>query len=371
MFCCRWCRVGCLLSNHHQKSVIRSLSKMDKPISDRDHIRHCILYEFDRGSKGTEAHSNICNTYGDIVAVKTIREWYSRFRSGNRSLENQPRSGRPIVFDNDALRQAIEEDPRQTIEDLSARLGATLSTVKRHLHEIGKVCRAGVWVPHDLTPEQKINRLTICNFLLAKNSREAFLKRIITSDEKFVLYENPRRQSQWLSPGQAPIPTPKGDLHPRKILLCVWWDYRGIIYFELLPQGKTVTAAVYCAQLDRLHKQLLIKRPALVNRNLVVYHCDNARGHTAKITQQKLRDFKWEVLPQPPYSPDLSPSDYHLFRSLEHFLSGKKFKDEDSLRSALSQFFDSKDPSFYQEGIEDLVKRWSVVADNNGEYFTD
>ena len=84
-----------------------------------------------------------------------------------------------------------------------------------------------------------------------------------------------------------------------------------------------------------------------------------------------MRGFGWETLPHPAYSPDIAPSDYYLFRSLQHFLSGKTFVDTNAIRLALAEYFDSKSASFYEEGIKDLVRRWGVVADNGGEYIID
>jgi [histone H3]-lysine36 N-dimethyltransferase SETMAR len=68
--------------------------------------------------------------------------------------------------------------------------------------------------------------------------------------------------------------------------------------------------------LERLNEALIQKRPALINRKRVILQHDNARPHSSKKTQQKIKNLGWEVLPYPPYSPYIAPFDYHLFRSL-------------------------------------------------------
>ncbi|GFU36090.1 histone-lysine N-methyltransferase SETMAR [Trichonephila clavipes] len=59
---------------------------------------------------------------------------------------------------------------------------------------------------------------------------------------------------------------------------------------------------------------------------------DNAWPHTVLVTKALLTQFKWKVLDHPPYSPDLVPSDFHLFRYLKSHLGGKSFHDDDDLR---------------------------------------
>jgi histone-lysine N-methyltransferase SETMAR len=56
------------------------------------------------------------------------------------------------------------------------------------------------------------------------------LEQIITGDEKWVTYVNVTQKGQWLGPGQKPEPDPEGDLHPKKQMLSVWWDFQGIIH---------------------------------------------------------------------------------------------------------------------------------------------
>ena len=80
-------------------------------------------------------------------------------------------------------------------------------------------------------------------------------------------------------------------------------DYKGIVYFELLPSNRTINSVVYIEQLTKLNDAVEEKRPELTNRKGVVFHRDDARPHTSLVTLQKLLEFGWDVLPQPPYSP--------------------------------------------------------------------
>ena len=88
-------------------------------------------------------------------------------------------------------------------------------------------------------------------------------------------------------------------------------------------------------------------------------------GHSAKIIGA------WDVLPHPPYSPDLAPSDYFLFRSLQNSLNGKNFNNDDDIKSYLIQFFANKNHKFYERGIMMLLERWQKVVDQNGQHITE
>lgn len=341
---------------------------MDKKI----HIRHCILFAFDRGLSGLAAAEEICKVYGeDAVTKRTCNRWFERFRSGERSLEDEPRSGRPSEIDNEELNSELKTNPRQTTRELADKFGCSHTTIEYHLHEMGKVQKLGIWVPHQLTLDNLNQRVTICNSLLSRLNVDPFLDRMITGDEKWVLYLNVRRKRQWLDPAEEPLRDAKPDLHQKKVLLCIWWDIRGVIYFELLDSNTTIKADVYSYQLMQVQEALMEKRPGLVNRKGVILLHDNARPHVAKLTQQKIKELEWEVLPHPPYSPDLAPTDYHLFRSLHYYLAEKKYDEDSDIKSDLTAFFASKSPGFYEEGIKQLPNRWAMVVCTEGEYVID
>jgi len=70
----------------------------------------------------------------------------------------------------------------------------------------------------------------------------------------------------------------------------------------------------------------------------------------------------------PPYSPDLAPSDYHLFLRLKKFLGCKRFDDDDDLTDAVQKWLTSQAAAFYEEGIQKLVPRYDKCLNIRGEY---
>lgn len=82
----------------------------------------------------------------------------------------------------------------------------------------------------------------------------------------------------------------------------------------------------------------------------------------------KLNDLRFELLPHPPYSPDLAPSDFYLFADLKKMLQGQRFGSDDEIIAATEAYFEAKDKSFYKKGIESLEKRWNDCIAIEGDY---
>ena len=89
--------------------------------------------------------------------------------------------------------------------------------------------------------------------------------------------------------------------------------------------------------------------------------------HSAAQTQELITSFKWEQK-DPLYSPDLVPSDYHLFLHLKRFLGGKRFDDDNDLKDAVEKWLTSQVAAFYEEDIQKLVPRYNKCLNNGGEY---
>jgi len=68
------------------------------------------------------------------------------------------------------------------------------------------------------------------------------------------------------------------------------------------------------------------------------------------------------------HSPDLAPSDFHLFLYLKKFLGGKRFDDDDDLKDAVQKRLTSLAVAFYEEGTQKLVPRYDKCLNNGGGY---
>ena len=77
----------------------------------------------------------------------------------------------------------------------------------------------------------------------------------------------------------------------------------------------------------------------------MLFHQDNAPCQQSITMMIKLPELHFELLPHPPYSPDLAPSDYWLFADLKRMLQGKSFSSQEVI-SETETYFDAKNKSF-------------------------
>lgn len=71
------------------------------------------------------------------------------------------------------------------------------------------------------------------------------------------------------------------------------------------------------------------------------------------------------------HPPDIAPTDFHLFKSLQNYLSGAKLTGPEDAKNEVTSFLDSKDQEFFKCGIYKLVERWTDVIANDGDYIDD
>ena len=137
----------------------------------------------------------------------------------------------------------------------------------------------------------------------------------------------------------------KGWFSPKEgDAMCV--DWKGVLYYDLLPENLAVNSKKYCSHLNQLRAALDEKWPDFVNRKHIMFHQNNARPHVCLMTRQNLLQFGWEVVIYMFYAPDIAPLNSHLFQFLHNSLNGKNFNSLEDCKSLLEQFFAQKDKKF-------------------------
>ncbi|GBM03214.1 hypothetical protein AVEN_142515-1 [Araneus ventricosus] len=119
------------------------------------------------------------------------------------------------------------------------------------------------------------------------------------------------------------------------------------------------------ATLTKLKSVIRLKSTGLFRRG-VLFLDNNARPNTARDTKEHIRRPGWERLDDSAYSPDLSPSDFHLFPALKSALSGRAEAVKNILRT-LGTDQRTNEP-FYQDGFSKLISQYDKCINVGGEY---
>ena len=323
-------------------------------------MREALLFCFNLKKSAAESHWMLVEAYGDnALSETTCRDWFCRFNDDLMSVKK--RENRPRKVEDCQLQDSFGRGRYPIAKNACWAIGCFSSS---HFH--AATCHEEGSKENGCRMNWTIGRWSdakTCQILLARQKRKSFLHRIVTG-EKWIYFQNPKRKKSWIDPAQPSTSSSRPNRFGRKTMLCVWWDQEGVIYYELLKPSETVNAHRY-QQLIKLHHALREKRPHYWKRydKLIFLH-DNAPSHTSTMVQN-LEILNWEVLPHPAYSPDLAPSDYHLFSSIGHALAKRHFDFYD-VRKWLDEWFASKDEEFFWY-TQIAWKMGKIVSE--GKYF--
>ena len=380
-----WCTVSAPLMNALLNTTD---SKMATPIKDwsKLEVRAVVRFLFSKGTKPSEIHKQIAETYGEgAMSRSRVYQWCTWFGEGRTSLDDEPKSDRPktstIEKNTTRVDELIKCDRRMKIREIALKLEIPKSTVHEIVHDtLGYRKVSARWVPKMLTEDHKLQRVEISQRLLQRcqqdngdedathigvgpggdfQANNNLFDNLITGHETWVHLNTPetkRDSMTWKHPSSPVTKKFKVQRSAAKVMATVFWDAKGVILLDILPQGQCINAARYCSTLDRLRDAIRRKRPGLLRRGVVLQH-DNATPHSANLTQQWLQRYGWEILPHPAHSPDLAPSDFHLFGPLKRHLGGMAFETEDDLVGELKNWFAHLDVDFFRVGIYSLLSR--------------
>lgn len=221
----------------------------------KQHLREVLLFFFNSKKSAAESHRLLSDTYGDYTpSIKTCEYWFRRFKSGDFDTIDKDRPGQVKKFEDEELEALLAEDSCQTQEELAASLGVTRAAISKRLKALGFIQKVGNWVQYELKPRDVERRFCMSEMLLERHKKKSFLHRIVTGDEKWIHYDNPKRKKLYGPPGHASTSTAKPNIHCAKVMLCIWWDQKGVVFYELLKPGETINGERYRQQLIKLNQ---------------------------------------------------------------------------------------------------------------------
>ncbi|UYV71996.1 hypothetical protein LAZ67_9001510 [Cordylochernes scorpioides] len=272
-----------------------------------------------------------------------VYRWYKMFSEGREDVNDEERAGRPSTSTTDEKINKLEKmilayrriTVREVAEDLNISIGSCHSIF---INDLGMRRVAAKFVPKLLNCDQKQHRMNIANEMLnSVRDDPNLLQRVITGDEAWVYgydVETKAQSSQWKLPHE---PRPKKARQVRsnvKAMLTVFFDCRGVVHHEFLPQGRTVKREYYLQVMRNLREAIRQKRPDLwKNKNWLLHH-DNAPAHTSLLVRDFLAKNNTLMMPQPPYSPDLAPCDFFLFPKLKRPMKGRRYATLHEIKTA-------------------------------------
>ena len=335
---------------------------------DRQEYRAVIRFCVRRKLKGAEIHRQLQEAYGPAApSYATVRKWCERFRGQRESLADDKHTGRPKHED---WKQMVEEflldQPFASVRCLSLELGLARETVRLILtRDLGMKKYCSRWIPHVLSAENKASRVRLSANLLSE-LESGDISNVITCDESWFYHEY-SPEGRWAKTAEEVAPRAKLSIGSKKTMLTVFWGIKGFYLIDFMESGKRFDSSYACLLLSRLDESLK-KNPSSHGLRGMRIHWDNARPHVSASTRDMVKSLGAQILPHPPYSPDLAPSDFFLFGHVKRLLRGSVFGDESSLVAKVAELARGFSEILLCSVFDDWKSRLRNVSMSDGSY---
>uniref|UniRef100_A0A672GPV3 Mos1 transposase HTH domain-containing protein n=1 Tax=Salarias fasciatus TaxID=181472 RepID=A0A672GPV3_SALFA len=327
----------------------------------RANIKFCFLL----GKTAAETLTLLQQAYKDDALGKTqVHEWFGRFKKGQMSIEDQPKSGQPstsrtaeIVGE---IEVAVMADRRRGIGEVADLMGVSWSSCQRIIRQdLGLHRVSAKMVLRLLTLEQKETGVDVCRQIKQQleDDTRLFLE-VITGDETWCYGYDPetkQQSSQWKHRGS---PRPKKARQVRSAMKAIF-----------LPPGQTVNQDCYIEVLRRLREDVRRKRLTLWRSGARLINHDSAPAHTALRITQFLMKNGMTLLTHAPYLPDLVPFDFFLFPKLKKELKGRPFADVEEVQEKAQPALKGIITHEFADAFVKWETRLERCINVNGNYF--
>ncbi|UYV73874.1 hypothetical protein LAZ67_11001233 [Cordylochernes scorpioides] len=212
------------------------------------------------------------------------------------------------------------------------------------------------------------------------NAAVAAVRNVVKADRRVTIDEIMIRMPPGIEIRRSSIGTIMSDvLNFRKV--CARWVPR--LLLENHKQQRMEAARAFLEMHQRDGDQLFsriitgdeiwvhLSTPETKRQSMVWKKPEESAPKKAKVTisagkVMAMENFKWEIFTH--YSPELAPSDFHLYPALKWHLGGKHFANDDEVQAEANHWLRRQDTAWYNSGILKLLQRYQKCLDRNGDY---
>ncbi|GFT76564.1 HTH_48 domain-containing protein [Trichonephila clavipes] len=269
-------------------------------------IRSVIQFLTAKNVSVAEIHRQISDVYGpNVMSSSKVRKWVRAFKDGRENVHDEPHSDRPSVITDDLV-NTVDEKIREDRR-------FTISTSALEFPNVGRTTL------HKVVSEKLKFRKLCAHWVPRLLTEEHKLKKMACALDFLDRYH--KEGDQFLERIVTGDETWVSHI-TQSLNVSQWHGVTQIHQSESRPSGQS----------------------------------------------QHARSFGWEQIDHPPYSPDLAPSDFHLFRYLKEFLGGKRFDTADEVKEEVQDWLSSQAADVYDLGIQKFVERYDKCLSKYGEY---
>ena len=196
----------------------------------------------------------------------------------------------------------------------------------------------------------------------------SYRARLVTMDETWLYHYDPEKKQQsmeWRQRGSTRPKILRVQKSAGKFLTSIFWNLEGILLIYYLPKGQNIKADYYWSLLLQF-KDILNEKAA---RSSPRGSCScTTPAHRTLATDKKLAYLQFQFLYHPHNSPDLFPSEYHLFPQLRNQLEGYNFSSDAEVIAVAETWLDGKYFEYFLSGLQKLEQRTKKFIELRGEY---
>ena len=265
--------------------------------------RYVLQFLFGLGNSNKEIHDSLKRIYKDrAYSPSAIQYWTQQFKLGRKDVQDEPRSGRPREeIYRYIIQNEVDDDPYCSIRMIAKKTKIAVSTVFQIMtQELGYRYKHLHWIPHNLTPEMKKNRVTQSKVILnhLQTAKRSHFTNILTGDESWFVYEN-QPKARWVPVDDDPGDVLEKSDFQKKRMVTIFIKQNGEFFVELLPDDQNFNSLYFIDVIIPKIYKLAYPNGYTSNNKKCLLHFDNAPSHKSKISMKELAKYPFKLMLNP------------------------------------------------------------------------